>query len=649
MTALTISPTALPRIALTIGIVGHRAEKIAKTRADIAATLNTLLRQISTETSKACPPYQAKYHETGPVDFSSHCPYCPDEPLISVISCFASGTDLLGAQAARDCGLELDAVLPFSLEDGHLECQADGEEKNYDKLTTAARSMRILGQARASHDLVSRQRAFDLAGRIMLAQSDILIAVWDGGLSAGRGGTRDCIDQALRLGIPVIHILSTDPTQVDLLSFDDNKTAYSERHVDDAIRHRLAPGADGRIEAIGKLLDQLIKPFFTPIDSQGAAPAHSRSLLKSLDKNPDKNHGKNHRHEDCLAMKIFLEDQGKIKNVDQTAVRKEMERLLALLKPFGDKALPGNNTASSLSRLFTAFATADTLANFYATRFRWAVRVIFIAAAASLILAALSTLDPHMLHIDPSKFHLVLGFFELAALAVMVWTTVDGRKKHIHRRWIDARDIAERVRLSSVFWTLGIWPWPLSETKHWIGWYVRGHLREQALCDTRDGKDWFHETKGILGILLNEQIGYHKKTTEKMHRISTILERVTFGCLLIASAPLALVVMFEGFGLIFGYKEMLPHWIADALPFWTLSLSAIAFAIFGIKSTLDYDGIADRSARSVKALEEAQKSLETLSDIADLHNFASHLGLIMHRELRHWRATAESRVLDMPG
>ena len=49
-------------------------------------------------------------------------------------------------------------------------------------------------------------RSYEAVGRLLLDQSDIIIALWDGRSSRGRGGTAQVISEALQRGIPVVSI-----------------------------------------------------------------------------------------------------------------------------------------------------------------------------------------------------------------------------------------------------------------------------------------------------------------------------------------------------------------------------------------------------------------------------------------------------------
>src|SRR6185312_13812893 len=47
-------------------------------------------------------------------------------------------------------------------------------------------------------------RAYEAAGLTILSQADVLLAIWDGKPSQGRGGTPELIAEAARIGIPIV-------------------------------------------------------------------------------------------------------------------------------------------------------------------------------------------------------------------------------------------------------------------------------------------------------------------------------------------------------------------------------------------------------------------------------------------------------------
>lgn len=621
----------LPRPSLSLGIVGHRAERVSGALAD---EVGKIIGHIIADTAMILKERSAKSRQ-------ANAAYGPGAPVMSLVSCLAQGSDTIAAEAlleakktTGDIELALDVILPFSRDKTCEGQRSDAQKVRFEHLVDQARSCLILG---LPCDAQMMPAAYDLAGQILLSQTDILIAVWDGGLSRGRGGTRDMVDRALRLGLPIVHIniaptTSGNIVQTHLLSGDINGVTDRNRHVEDArlacIELSYEWGAASCQNMCG-LVARLIEPL-----SIMRASDHDHQSVEDI---------KQKKH-DRKALERFLDGQ---KSYDQTQLTKAAKDLEALIAPFAEGALePQKQGAfSPLPRLLHAFAAADSTANHYAGKFRPTVIGIFICAAVAIAAAALST-------VIEKVPHLVFVLVELTAIIGMMWLTWNGRKQQYHRRWIDARDIAERLRLSLVFWPLGIWPWPLSAADQWIGWYVRAHLREQALCDNRNRPDWLLKAKDVLLRHLDGQIRYHRKTFEKMHRTAGLMETAT---------QLGLVWTIFGLlsGLIVELKEKLHfgtlHSASEIdclwswLPVVTIILSAASFAVYGIKVTRDYEGVGERSQKLKAELEDHKARLETKDNIVPIHASATNLSDAMLDELRHWRITAESRVLDMPG
>ncbi|HXO24414.1 MAG TPA: hypothetical protein VN870_07535, partial [Streptosporangiaceae bacterium] len=80
----------------------------------------------------------------------------------------------------------------------------------------------------------SREQAYELAGRAVVDRSDVLIAVWDGGPAAGRGGTAEIYVYAQRWQKPVI-----------LISVDDNSARLDSDRLPRTAKGQLPLAAEG--------------------------------------------------------------------------------------------------------------------------------------------------------------------------------------------------------------------------------------------------------------------------------------------------------------------------------------------------------------------------------------------------------------------
>lgn len=162
------------RRALTVGITGHRPNRMHIGEAAVARRLWLVLAALRSG--------------AGGVKRVA-------------ISALAEGSDRLFAEAARDLGYELRALLPFPSADYETTFGDTATTPHYrDLLARAAHVTELPGT------LADSKAGYEAVGHSTVAASDILVAVWDGKGAAGRGGTPEIIDHAVRAGTPVIWI-----------------------------------------------------------------------------------------------------------------------------------------------------------------------------------------------------------------------------------------------------------------------------------------------------------------------------------------------------------------------------------------------------------------------------------------------------------
>lgn len=177
-------PAPSPALAFSVGIVGHRADRIVdpdRARARLDEVLQSIEEAL--DRIAASPLYQAGRH-----------------PL-RMVSALAEGADRLAAWAALDRGLALEVVLPFEVAEYECDFLDESARQEFRDLLGRASGTIVLD---GNDD--ERPRAYEAAGMTLLDNCDLLIAIWDGGPGRGRGGTREVIEQAARRGMPIIVI-----------------------------------------------------------------------------------------------------------------------------------------------------------------------------------------------------------------------------------------------------------------------------------------------------------------------------------------------------------------------------------------------------------------------------------------------------------
>ena len=124
-----------------------------------------------------------------------------------LLSGLAEGADRLGAFVALGLGWHLDAVLAFHrarFQEDFCDAYSRGE---FRALLLAAST--VQEPSRRWHVGREAEDGYEAVANTMLQRCDVLVAIWDGEGSRGRGGTVDVIDAARGRGIEVIWLHAT--------------------------------------------------------------------------------------------------------------------------------------------------------------------------------------------------------------------------------------------------------------------------------------------------------------------------------------------------------------------------------------------------------------------------------------------------------
>jgi hypothetical protein len=124
----------------------------------------------------------------------------------------AEGADRVVARAVLSYdGARLDAVLPLAVDDYLQDFETEASREDFAHLLAHSRrparlrTIRIDGEARNAEEAKTlRKAAYERGGHYVVNHCDVLIALWDGKESRGRGGTAEIVDYAVSQGRPVI-------------------------------------------------------------------------------------------------------------------------------------------------------------------------------------------------------------------------------------------------------------------------------------------------------------------------------------------------------------------------------------------------------------------------------------------------------------
>lgn len=571
---------------LRIGVTGHRS---FADEASVRQALEPLLAELSA--------MAARVHAQ-----------------LVAISPLAEGADRLVAEEALALGARLEAPLPFT---------RDEYEQDFETAESKQAFRRLLAQAGAIYELDGRREdadaAYEAVGRVVLAHSDILIALWDGLPGRGRGGTAQIVAEALAAGVAVV--------RVDAAGKEDPKVL----------------GAVGAASEPASLEAQVIALLTPP-----SPPPHAlRRAEPSLQ-----------------ALAAETQPAWTLGWVFDLVRDLMLGRLRAPKMMFGNwmqaslaswtaelEVLPPEAGRRLIETLRPSYTWADELATYYAGLYRSGSLGCWLLSAASVMFALAGDIN--------SRFEgafLLLELLSIAALLLLLW------RAHVgcwHERWVQYRQLAEQLRPMRFLFPLDVrLPRPpgsgmeleSGQRTSWIDWLSRQVERGLGLPSVAVGPDTLERTRRLVRTELQGQQRYQtenaKRLTAVEHRLRLFGELLFVVVLIACVAHMALWWAAHRLGQeSTGNVEGLLRFVAGGLP-------ALGAAFFGIRSLGEFARLSHRSQAMAEALAGLCRRLDELKDEAltrtGLARAAEETAALMMSETADWRTIVILKPLELP-
>ncbi len=591
-----------PRVRpiLTVGVTGHRrlaAEAVEPLRRSVELILRELAQN-------------ARWVTAGRLDV-----FETTEPQLTVLSGLAIGADQISATVALEQGWNLDAVLPFAVEEYIRDFDDTGSEIFRD----------LLSQTRHSWSTPSSReqgdQAYALAGQVTAAQSDLLIAVWDGDEARGPGGTADVVDYAIRRGVPVIWLPAdgVSPSSILWAGFDHLSPCLLDRH------------GTPRRACDGDQLRELVTRLLAP----PPGPEQRASLTTYL---AERQHLWRFRPEYPFLLiltgtRAITKYRPRVTPYAEAA-RNDWQAFRA------SPAAAAPSAQAGLDQLQDAFGWSDALANHYSQTYRGGLIFNYAAAALAVLLALTGLLAPS------AKVWLLLA--ELAVLAALIGNTAQGTRANWHRRWLDYRYLAERLRPLRSLRLLGAatpgFNLNAAGVTKWSDWYAQALWRQLGPPAALSTPAEVAELSEQVALHeLDSQIAYNRANAHRMHHLDHSLHRV--GTALFYGAVLVGIVSLIGHLL---YIDVILSW-SKMLTVLSAGLPTIGAALFGIRGQGDFAAAAGRSEATAERLEaQAHRLRSRPIDLPTAARTAEDFAATMLGDLDEWHVSYRHRKLAIP-
>ena len=583
----------LPDLAFRVGVTGHR-ELPAGAVPALSDAIARLLAHIRDSVTEIGRRHAAVYAQGGAA-------------TLVVVTPMAPGTDRLVARAGARLGYRLDVPTPYDLaaEDPDFADPATPPGRLY----ASARARFILDGLRAD------AQSYVEVGRRVVWNSDLLIAVWDGRIAAGPGGTAEVVRLAREHEVPVVHFHTSESGAVTLYAGADQVKAATLEEV---------------LPAVTRLLDQALAPPASDLGHHRAsnllrtyfAERSPRGLRRLLV-------GKAYALATGLAA---LPARLVFPSLPRDCVRASREDW----RESWSRAGVARELADQLeSRLLLHFAWANHLSILYALRYRssffWIYLLAVLAVGAAVTghlrevnateVRAMSRgagcqVDPGAPTVDCARLgeelkaekHLASGWTgaEFILLLGILSLFFRGRRGKFHEKWVDYRSLAERIRHLVFLLPLGATspairvPIPAlhaDPSSTWLNWLFRAVVRQAGLFDARVDEAYLRQCRSLLvEDVLRGQADYHERVSRRLGSLHHRLHYFT-------------VLLFLAAVLVSGLHYRHVEWTRlEQLPFvLAVLLPTIGAAVHGFLSQGDFENVALRA-------EGAQRQLARLAD-----------------------------------
>ena len=488
--------------------------------------------------------------------------FAAGEPRFVFVSALADGADQIAAEAALELGFSLQAVLPFARDEYRRDFKRADAAARFDALVGKAQTVLELPGARTSEP-----EAYMMAGRATVAHCDVLVAVWDGLPARGRGGTAEVVQLAIKRGSPVVHLPVDGKSSAQIVwsAFDpmvmtEGLQATAERpfdaaHVEQTLSAELLPPTDPQER-------QFLRQF-----------AHERPR------------GYRARIEYPLLLAVTGVKRFKPGNFRDSYCARQIEDEW---RQYQEPHLDHHGAGTSLDLLKEAYSWSDRLAGHFAQTYRSGHVFNFVLGGVAVCIGLSGFMAPHA--------SLQLALFEFLITLSIILNTKVGVRNEWHRRWLDYRQLAERLRPMRSLKLLGIAaPDPPGSVTNpvsarWIDWYA-GRIWGAMGCPggAIDASREAELARAVATFEIAPQVAYHHKSAGQIDTLDQRLEKVA-GWMFMATLLVSITVIAG-----YAFAPIVVQEFNSWFQLVSSGFPALGTAVFGIRFQGDFGGSAVRS------------------------------------------------------
>lgn len=621
-----------PPLAFRVGVVGHRPNRLTNSDTDrLTKVIFNILSAVQTEV-KSFYEDNKRLFATAP-------------PVLRAISPLAEGADRLFAEQALNLGWELCCVMPFPQDEYEKDFRPGAalEENSltrFHEILKRAADADRLTRFQLDGSRAKESASYGNGGRVVLNQSDLLVAIWDGRREGKRGGTEETMDEARRIGVPVIWVDAHKPHAWQRI--------HSDQSLLNGSNDRMAPDGCETLEILHKVVHEslAVPEPGAPKEKEGTSGNKRREQpLKDLKLFYTKRQPRLtwavfwKAFRDIVADSKFPKVSFKVEPFEQAVIGEWPRKM-------------GTPVEVMVDRLRPFYAWPDKLAVLYSDRYRSAFIIIYLFTAAAVAMA-LAPIARHMAYIWKSA--VTYTSLELVFIVLILLIVFFGRVKKWHEHWIDYRLAAELLRHLRVVAPIGgerLFPQVPAHhaiygnpTGTWMHWYVHAVARSIGLPNITLDHGYLAGSLSHIEDLLDGQLKYHNQNAR---RSRTIEHRLHWGIVILLGMTIIACIL---------------HILYNSIPGNILTLlcgffPALGASLAGINNQGEFRRIAKRSEamqeqitlmknRIVKLHERINQPSIGTSFAAEVSILIGDSARLLVQEVLDWRIVFIDRPLEV--
>ena len=608
-TPLPVDPKPVP-YTLRIGVIGHRdlinpqgiavaTEKLLKKieQSLIEGMIDPHQPQTARQTKWQCFESHLIWKIKRGLAFVKILPKETDSlrrtPLhFNVISSLAKGADrILARIAIEKYNASLKAILPFDVDNYRKDFDLPYDLNEFNELFEKAENKLDVFQG-SFPSSVSQEEGYERAGKEVVDSCEILLAVWDGKPSRGKGGTAEIVEYACSVNRLVVWINAIDPDLPVLIvrNYEKLKT-----------ENDLNTNQDCTV--ITRPLPRI-------------AAAWSSRFVQVAEYNRD----------------MAFRNNGFERIFNDHWVNLETKRAKA--------DLPPKYLHPLLNFILPDFAKADYLALIYQKIHIRSATWLYRLAAIAVAIAVLQTLYA------PDQTGWILLEI-LALVGAVVWFRLSFIENW-HEKWLNYRHLSERLRILTFNSLIGNKSTANGSTQHERlpfypgpgGWVLEvfDKIKQDLPIVIIPETDIIKVRQFIIDGWIADQAEFHKKNAIKKEYCA-LQDHKLIGFMLAITLIAAMLHLLKLF-----HYPLIENFIIALV----IILPAFATAQHAIGSIHDFERIATRSARMKEILNHLERSIYKTTTIDALKREIQRAEEIMSTENHEWCVSLSFRRISLP-